>query len=290
MKEKFDRLIETITQSRFSGDIVEARKEYQKGAGEIYEDDKSYEARMGLFLEWFIFDRLQPGKETTLLESLLTENGNGWSPADREAYEKFSESIHGLFVLKKIQAQHVVVLNLFDDTKYRVKESQGKILFHKNEIFEGRLLPLDDEYFFSGSFCFHPDEAGKYIKEEIKKLVSVQDGHKKLLKKLNAEIKACDSRMEKNAREIDKLNIKSGKTQDVGKLRALNEKLDALKKVRSELHQEKSRLEAEKKVLEIRKIKIEFREACNQLTQKLGYMNLKWERSRQIDLNDIYRN
>ena len=37
------------------------------------------------------------------------------------------------------------------------------------------------------------------------------------------------------------------------------------------------------------KIKIEGRQIRNNMIHKLSYMNLKWERSRQIDLHDIYR-
>ncbi len=289
MKEQYDALVESITQNRFADDILEARKEYQKHSGEIYEDDKSYEARMGLFLEWFIFDRVLPGKQETLLEDLLLSDGAGWAQNERMAYKKFTGSIHGLFIPKKIQDQRVVVLNLFDNEKYSVQESQGKILFNKDDIFEGRLLPLDDGYFFSGCFCFHPDGAAKYIKEKVKAIVAVQDGHRKELKAVNSKLKTCDSRMDKNAREIDKLNGKISKTDAEDKLKSLNEKLEELKKTRSELHQEKSQLEGEKKNLEVQKMKIEFRDACNLLMQKLGYMNLKWERSRQIDLHDIYR-
>ncbi len=287
MKEQYDALIESITRDRY--DILEARKEYQKHSGEIYEDDKSYEARMGMFLEWFVFDRLLPGTQNTLLEKLLQGNGAGWAPHERRAYETFSGSVHGLFIPKKIKDTYVVVLNLFDNTKYTVKENQGKILFNKDDIFEGRLVPMGEDYFFSGCFCFHPDGAGRYIRDKVKAIVAVQEGHKKTLKGLNSNLNSCESRMDKNAREIDKLNAKIAKTDAEAKLKSLNEKLDALKTVRSELHQEKSALESDKQHLETQKMKIEFREACNLLMQRLGYMNLKWERSRQIDLNDIYR-
>jgi hypothetical protein len=38
------------------------------------------------------------------------------------------------------------------------------------------------------------------------------------------------------------------------------------------------------------KMKIEGRRLISELINKLAYMNLKWERSRQIDVSDIYRN
>lgn len=57
IREKLNKLIEDISQSHSMDDIYQAKKDYQAVSGEIFEDDKSYEARMGLFLEWFAFDR-----------------------------------------------------------------------------------------------------------------------------------------------------------------------------------------------------------------------------------------
>ena len=43
-------------------------------------------------------------------------------------------------------------------------------------------------------------------------------------------------------------------------------------------------------LLKLEKIKIEGRRLISELINKLAYMNLKWERSRQIDISDIYKN
>jgi hypothetical protein len=42
--------------------------------------------------------------------------------------------------------------------------------------------------------------------------------------------------------------------------------------------------------LKLIKIKIEGRRLISELINKLAYMNLKWERSRKIDISDIYKN
>jgi len=48
--------------------------------------------------------------------------------------------------------------------------------------------------------------------------------------------------------------------------------------------------EKEMDLLKLEKIKIEGRRLISELINKLAYMNLKWERSRQIDISDIYKN
>ena len=74
------------------------------------------------------------------------------------------------------------------------------------------------------------------------------------------------------------------------KIRVWNEDLESLKKVRAELMQQVSLVEAEKFNLEVNKLKKEINQLSSNLIQRLNYMNLKFERSRQIDLQDIYRN
>ena len=290
MKEKFDLLIQKITQDQDSNDILEARKDYQKLAGEIYEDDKSYESRMGLFLEWYVFDRKTPGQENTPLEIFFSQNGGGGMSGEFNNGDDFTHNINGLFIVKKIRDDEVTVLNLLDDKKYSVKENEGKILFHKNDLFEGRIVSIDENYHFSPSFCFHPKEAEKFIKSEVKKVQLSLNGYLKELKKFISQLKDLNSRLDKNAREIEKINGKVQKTSSTDKIRSLNEKLETLKNVRAELIQKVSMSEAEKANLETHKIKNEINGLVSTLIQRLGYMNLKWERSRQIDLHDIYRN
>ena len=285
-----DHLIQTITQYQDSNEILDAKRDYQKLAGEIYEDDKSYEARMGLFLEWYMFDRKTPGKEETPLETLIGQNGEGGLPDVLKNVSNFVDFIHSLFVIKKIRDNEVVALNLLNDKKYSVKEKEGKFLFHKNDLFEGRIILMEGDYYFSGNFCFHPKEAEKFVKGEIKKINSVREGYLKELKKANSQLKDFNSRLEKNAREVHKINGKVQKSNSTEKIRSLNEKLETLKNIRAELTQRASTMEAQKSTLETQKIKIEIGELISHLIQRLGYMNLKWERSRQIDLHDIYCN
>jgi len=290
LREKLDKVIERITKNQFSDDIYEARKDYQKVAGEIYEDDKSYEARMGLFLEWYIFDRKLPGRELSPLEALIADNGYAESGDEATAIKDFTDNVHSLFLIKKVRDSEVVVLDLFEDKKYTVKENEGKLIFQKNEIFEARIILDNGNYYFTGNFCFHPRDAARYIKEEIKKVVTVREGYLKELKKKNSQLKDYNSGLEKNAREVEKFNSKILDSKSVDKIRVWNEKLEDLKKVRSELMQQVSMVEGEIANLKTQRLKTEIDDLSNLLMQRLGYMNLKWERSRQIDLNDIYRN
>lgn len=290
IKEKVDQLIEYVTHNHFSDEVYKAKKEYQEIAGEIFEDDKSYENRIAGFLEWYAFDRILPGKGNTPAELFVMENRDKLSPEQAEAYENFARNVHGIFAVKKIKENEVTILNLFDDEKYAIHENEGHVLFRKNDIFEGRVLPYGGKNYFTGIFCFHPAAALKFIKSEIKKFAENINQWKKELKKFNASWKNVDAKLNKTLEEIRKIKTKiheSGTISNVGKLEIKTIELESKK---ADLEKQKRDLEEKITEWETQKIKIQGRLARERLIQRLSYMNLKWERSRHIALNDIYRN
>ena len=128
--------------------IMIAKKEYQKTTGKIYEDDKSYNTRMALFLEWYLLDYYEPGTHRSILENIIEDNSSSWTLDRREACKDISNNIQALFEIKKVRDNSVTVLDLFSDEKYLVEEEDSKLVFRKNDIFQGRIFPHQDKYFF----------------------------------------------------------------------------------------------------------------------------------------------
>ena len=135
-KEHLDSLIKYATSERFADEILQAKKEYQKHAGELFEDDKSYENRMNAFLEWYTFDR-PLSDQIVPLEKFIEENRNILPAEQMAIYDGFLNNIHGIFILKKIKDDQVVIYNLFDDNNYDVIEQDGNIFFHKKDVTYG---------------------------------------------------------------------------------------------------------------------------------------------------------
>ena len=267
-----------------------AKKEYQKTAGEIYEDDKSYNTRMALFLEWYLLDQFEPGTRHTILEKIIKDNSSSW-PLDRlDAYKDISNNIQALFEIKKVRDNSVTVLDLFTDEKYQVEEEDSKLAFRKNDIFQGRIVPYGDKYFFTGHFCFHPNETQRYIKGEAKKFYLLQRSWKKELNKLEKELLKTQKLYFKNSYSIEKIKTKIERTGFGTKRDKLAGKLLSLEESKEKLETSTQQTEREIDHLKLEKIKIEGRRLISELINKLAYMNLKWERSRQIDISDIYKN
>ena len=266
------------------------KQEYQKLAGVIYDDDNGYENRMGLFLEWVIFDRLLPGKSITLLEGMMEEKQNSHALQDTQDFRNFIDCVHGLFVLLKISKEKIVVRNLFDNNKYTVHGEQAHLMFTKNDIFQARILPIDGAYYFTGNFCYHPMPAASYIKNEVKKVIGMEEKYQKELKILVKQMKPLMKAVEKTQKQINKLTAKLGKCKSSEKSAALQSKRAESGKVRQALEAEATALQTQIDDCKLLKFKIGVRHLKTRLMHRLNYMNLKWERSRQIEIQDIYCN
>jgi len=290
IKDNINQLIDIASSDKHSGEILDARKEYQLIAGNIFEDDKSYENRMALFLEWYIFDRIYPKTDQTLLEIIIYKNRENLSANTLHIFEQFTGNIHGLFIAKKIRDHSVKVLNLFNNQTYEVNETLGKLLFSKRGIFEGRLISYDNEYHFTGSFCFHPEKAKKFIKRKIKEVSGIIHMNKKELVTISIHLDSEKKNLQKLNSKIDKLKTKILKSYSEKKIAKNKKELAELEAKRSYLEEIFSNMENEVKKFTSEKTIREPKVLQTQLIQKLSYMQLVWERSRHIDLDDIYHN
>ena len=70
LEQLFELAAKTIPEEQ----ILAAKQTYQLETGTLYEDDKSYNSRMALFLEWYLCDNYAPKSSKTVLEGLLENN------------------------------------------------------------------------------------------------------------------------------------------------------------------------------------------------------------------------
>jgi len=288
IKDSLEHLIKIVTDAPFSNDLLAARKEYQKYAGDIFEDDKSYESQMALFLEWYIFERSDPIHDQTVLE-IIIDNEKEVSPPLLKNIKKFTSNIHGLFIIKKIRDRFIRVINLFDNEQYDVVGSSSKFHFSKGTVFEGRLLPYQDSYYFTGNFCFHPEGSKEFIKSEIKKIVLIQKSQERELKSQKVKAKKESKELNKMVYRIRKLQEKVQKLNDDKKISKIQDNLDELESIRAK-HEEDCSLLEKNIAIFAREIHRESKLNRTQLMLKLSHMQLLLERSRNIELKDIYRN
>jgi hypothetical protein len=149
-------------------DLLVAKAEYFQRTGEVFEDDKQFEMRMASFLDFYLFDRKRPGVGRTPAEEFLALRSAANDPAEA-AFRSFTETVHGLFEVRKVLSGTIRLRELFSGKDYDVTERRHSVGLEKGDILEARMIPFDGALVFSAAFCFHPREAVKAIKKEVKR-------------------------------------------------------------------------------------------------------------------------
>jgi hypothetical protein len=168
-QQQLESLIAWATAPDRQEELLRARTEFFERAGQIWDDDKSFEPRMGAFLEYWLFDRRLDGTATTPAEAYLVA-APGPSPEERVIFEGFTRTLHAVFEIRKLgTAAGVRVRELWSGTDYEVFERRGVVGLAKGDLLDARLIPFEDKLMFSNVFLYHPREARKAILKEVKR-------------------------------------------------------------------------------------------------------------------------
>ena len=206
IQEILEQLFEFAAKSISDQQILAAKKTYQMETGILYEDDKSYNSRMALFLEWYLFNNCAPKSSKTVLEVLLENNSEECNTDKLKIYKNISKSIQSLFLIQKVQDGSVKVKNMFTDEIYLVQEKDSLLIFKKNDIFQGRIIYFQKYFHFTGNFCFHPEKSHKYIRYEIKLIAKSLNQHKKDLAKTKKTLLKANTKLTRHELKIENLN------------------------------------------------------------------------------------
>jgi hypothetical protein len=163
-----DELVAFATPEARKDELVVARKEFFDSTGEIFEDDKQFDARMSSLLEYFLFDRpreagLTPAAE--LYGRVLKEG----PPERAAAFRSFTETVHGLFEVRKLGKGWVMLRELFTGLDFQVTERRQLAGLTKGDVLEARLIPFGGHFWFSAAFVWHPRNAVPSILKEVKR-------------------------------------------------------------------------------------------------------------------------
>jgi len=179
---------------------------------------------------------------------------------------------------------------LFDNEQYDVVEPSGKLYFSKNSIFEGRLLTYKNSYYFTGNFCFHPEDSKKFIKSEIKKIFSLRKINVKELKLQNVRLKNENKKKNKTIFLIEKLQKKNQGLNSEKRTLEIKNDLSELESIKEKQEENYSLLKQKINIFTHEKITHESKSIQTQFMLKLSSMRLLLERSRNIEVKDIYKN
>src|SRR5260370_6623957 len=163
-----DELIAFASSEPRKSALLAAKAEYFRLTGGLFEDDKVFEQRMASFLDFYLFD--WPGSEgkTPALEFFAERSASAAETAIG-AYRSFTETLHGLFEVRKLGKGSIRVRELYSGKDYEVTERRQMAGLEKGDILEARLIPFAGHLLFSGAFCYHPKAATSAIRKEVKR-------------------------------------------------------------------------------------------------------------------------
>lgn len=173
--ELIDNMMQFFSDGSFKDEAISAKDDFCRFAGVMDEMAADYEMKFNQFADWYLFTRPLKGKNITPVKLQAQENVLKADDSDLQLYSNLANSRHSLFLYLKTSKSDLHVKDLFSDYKLVIKDSPVLHGFEKDSPFDGRLIPLEDSFVFSNSFCFHPSESKKYIQNWIKKVNKLPD-------------------------------------------------------------------------------------------------------------------
>jgi len=158
-----------ITGDNFSEEVRLAKAEFFERSGVVDELSSDFDLRMSQFLDWYVFTR-NMGQGITPLQMVKSKTEVLGINVEPSTLERLSKVHHSLFDFLKIKGDDVYIKDIIEGKKIIIKKSPILVGFSTDEIFDARIVPLEDSYTFTKGFCFHPPRARKYILREIKRV------------------------------------------------------------------------------------------------------------------------
>ncbi len=167
--ELIEKILAHFAGEQFRDEVRVAKSEFFDNAGILDEHSDQFELRMSQFFDWYFFTRELKGYAQTPLDAVFMARELRFTPEEMKLIDHLKQHRHSLFQFVKLKDNDVTIKDLIQNKKMVVKSSPWTFGFDPEEIFEARLIPNGDNWIFTKGFCFHPQDAKKYILAEIKR-------------------------------------------------------------------------------------------------------------------------
>lgn len=165
-----DKILYHYAGDAFKDEVRVAKGEFFDNAGILDEKAPNYELRMAQFFDWYFFTRELKGYSQTPLDVALLARELRFDAEDLPLINQMKLHRHSLFEFLKLKGNDIYIKDLFKGDTLVVRSSLWIYGFDSDEVFEARLIPIENSWIFAKGFCFHPIDARKYILSEIQRL------------------------------------------------------------------------------------------------------------------------
>lgn len=153
----------------YEKEVISAKREF---FGDVGVDDKEsdrYEQWMNIFFDWYLFTRpisgtnLPPAQYALEIDEFQQLHGD-----EKRIFKNLAKTEHSLLQFIKVKNDLVVFKDLFRKRKVKVFKNEFVLTLEKGHICDTRLIPDEENFFFTKGFCVHPPEVNKFILKEVK--------------------------------------------------------------------------------------------------------------------------
>ncbi len=167
----FNDILQFVAQDeRYNRELSVAKAEFERFAGPIFETDRSFDARINSFHNWYILDRPLRGRDKTPLQYFLEYNANTLPDHERRRYEELADNVHSVFEVLKLVGGRTRVRDLVTGRKYDVEGTEHTEFMERGALFNTRLFRHERAYYFSNYVLPHPATVWKDIRGEARKV------------------------------------------------------------------------------------------------------------------------
>ncbi len=181
VQEQAEKVLQHFTKDEHYEVLKNAKESYIKQTGKIDEETDEYESRMNCFNDWYILN-YKKTDGTSILDSAVAAG------FDSELVEALKDVNYSLFHFSKINfRKQIIIKDVLHGTKFVLSPKNGMLPLVEDDLFVGRSVKYQDEYYLLNGICILPREILSTLKKETKKIRKLNNGHEEEAFLLNLE-------------------------------------------------------------------------------------------------------
>lgn len=146
--------------------MLEAKNIYFEKTGVAHEEDEDYESRMNSFNNWYLFEYRHFSWHQEAIKMYAAEHVE-----NEEIKQALEAQVHSVFEYKgQSLLGKEVLMDLLHKKKLVLSAESAMPSLFKNDLFIGRVLPLDQTFYLMNGLSILPREARSHIVKECKKV------------------------------------------------------------------------------------------------------------------------
>jgi hypothetical protein len=181
----FNNVLHYVAQDeRYNSEMSLAKEEFEAVVGPIYETDRTYDARINSFHNWYILDRPLHGRGVTPLDYFIDYNANSIAEAELARYRELRDNLHSVFEVVKFLPAKTRLRDAVTGRKYDIEGTEHTQFLDRGALFNTRIFRHEQAWYTSNYFLLHPPVVGRLIRGEARKVKKAKEDPKELLFRL----------------------------------------------------------------------------------------------------------